>query len=233
MKKTAVIKEQQYHCEYCKANFVRESSLFKHLCAQKRRWLDKDTPASRLAFAAWSKFYSTVQPSIKERTFEDFMKSAYYSGFAKFGTYAVETKVVNPLQYVDWLIKSNSRLDSWATDTLYGKYLIEYLRLENSMDAIKRSVETLIKLSESENVQVTDVLRYVNANRICLSITGGHISPWLLYHSSGGIEFLGNLNEGQTGMIFEYINPDLWNIKFKRYADEVADAKSVLKAAGL
>lgn len=224
---------EQFRCDHCNKTFIKPSTLLKHLCEPKRRWMDKDRPANRIAFAAWLKFYQQYQPRGKKKEYRDFTASPYYGGFVKYGTYCADVGVVNPLGYADWLLKDSVSLDNWASDRHYGRYLVEYLRLEDSMDAVKRSVETLLKISETESLQLGDVLKFTNTNKICHQIVAGRLSPWLLFNSTSGQEFLSNLNAGQTEMIFEYVNPDLWNIKFMRDKTAVTEVRSVLKAAGI
>ena len=224
---------EEFRCEHCNKTFVKPGSLLKHLCEPKRRWMDRDKPANRIAFFAWSKFYQQYQPHGKKKEYRDFTGSPYYGGFVKYGTYCVDVGVINPLMYVEWLLKENISLDRWASDRHYDKYLVEYIRLEDGMDAIKRSVETLLKFSEEDNLQIGDVLRYTNANKICHKIVSGKISPWLLFNSEGGRHFLSTLNDGQTEMVFEYINPDIWNIKFMRDRESVDSVRKLLEMAGI
>ena len=235
MKKNVVSETtDELHCGHCNRTFVKPGTLFKHLCEPKRRWMDKDRPANRIGFMAWSKFYQQYQPTAKKKKeYIDFIASTYYGGFVRYGTYCAEVGVVSPLNYVDWLLKEKISIDNWTSDRNYGRYLIEYLRLEDGMDAVKRSVESLLKLAEAENLQVGDVLRYAGKNKLCHKIVGGHISPWLLFNSEGGQYFLSSIDPGQTEMIFEYINPDLWNIKFMRDSETVKEIQGVLKQAGI
>jgi hypothetical protein len=87
-------------------------------------------------------------------------------------------------------------------------------------------------LAETAGILSKDVLRYGNTNRICHSITTGKISPWMLYHSTSGTQFLGNLNEPQVDMIIDYINPEQWKIKFNREPENVKQVKELLTIAG-
>ena len=110
--------------------------------------------------------------------------------------------------------------------------MIEYLRKEDAFDAIHRSVETAIKLAENENIQPQDILRYGNANKICYQVTLGKISPWMLYQSNSGIQFLDTLNPDRAKLIIDYIDPEQWALKFKREPDLVRQIKEVLTLGG-
>jgi hypothetical protein len=124
------------------------------------------------------------------------------------------------------------KIDSWCSDTNYTKFLIQYLKDEDPIDAIARSIENTIELARAAGIETKDCLRYANRNRLVYSITAGKISPWMLYHSESGIKLIEDLDDSQQKMILDYINPEQWAIKFKRYPELVIQAKELLNAAG-
>lgn len=231
MKETQETKSP-YSCEFCKRSFLRESTVLKHICEYKHRWIDKDKQGNRLGFQSWLEFYKKNSASKKQKTYEEFIRSAYYIAFVKFGSYCIDVNVLNVSRYIDWLLKNQIKIDSWCQDTNYTKFLIEYLRIEDPMDAIARSIETTINMAGVERILSKDYLRYGNSNKICYAITTGKLSPWILYHSASGKEFLDKLDESQIKMIIDYLNPELWAIKFKREPEKVDEVKSLLTLAG-
>ena len=222
----------KYGCEFCKREFLRESTVLKHICEYKHRWLEKDRRGNRIGFQAWLQFYVKNSTSKKNRTYEEFIKSAYYTAFVKFGTYCVDINALNINRFVDWLLKNQVKVDAWNSDSSYNKFLTEYLREEDPLDAIARSIETTITLAETERVLNRDILRYANKNKLCHAVTTGKISPWMLYQSASGTKFLDELDETQVKMIIDYINPELWAIKFIRDIKIVPQVKELLVAAG-
>lgn len=222
---------EKHICEFCAKEFVRESSLFKHVCEPKRRWLNRDNQDSRIAYNAWLQFYNK-HSNKKKKEFIDFVESAYYSAFVKFGIYCIEAQVINPGRYVDWLLKNQISIDTWNRDTTYTKFIIDYLKTEDPLDAIARSIETTVKLAEEDKIQTKDVLRYGNRYRICFEITKGKISPWMLFQSESGLKFIESLDNTQQKMILEYINPEQWAIKFKKHKNMIPEVKELLNAAG-
>lgn len=221
----------EHKCEFCGSTFIRESSLLKHLCETKRRWLNKDMQGNRIGFSAFVQFYTKHSRKVK-KDYMDFAKSAYYTAFVKFGNYCSEATVLNPSRYVDWLLQEQISIDIWNRDTNYNRFLLEYLKTEDPLDAIARSIETTVLLSEQDKIQTKDALRYGNRNRICYEITKGKISPWMLYQSDSGLKFIENLDTTQQKMIIEYINPEQWAIKFKRSKNIIPEVKELLKVAG-
>jgi len=230
MKETQVSNE--FTCDFCNKSFVREQSFMVHMCETKRRVSDKNKQANRIGYQCWLEFYKRNTNSRKPKSYLDFAKSSYYLAFVKFGSYCSEINAININRYMDWLLDNQVRVDAWCSDQVYTKYLMQYLKEEDSLDAIARSIETTIKLVENENILAGDCLRYGNKNRICHVITTGRISPWMLYQSESGIEFLESLDEGQQRLIFDYINPELWALKFLRNKEQVKQVKELLKEAG-
>jgi hypothetical protein len=206
--------------------------MMKHLCENKRRWQDKDQPGNRIGYQAWVEFYKKNTTSKKPRTYVDFTKSAYYIAFVKFGHYCVDIKCINVVRYADWLLKNQIKIDSWCSDTNYTKFLIEYLKTEDPLDAIARSIEATMAISKDSGIETKDCLRYANRNKLAYAVTTGKISPWMLYQSESGVKFLEELDESQQKMIIDYINPEQWAIKFRRNTELVTQAKELLNAAG-
>ena len=220
-----------HKCDFCGSSFVRETTMLKHLCETKRRYDSRDKIGNRIGFSAWVQFYSKHSRKAK-KDYMDFAKSAYYTAFVKFGNYCADVNVLNPSRYVDWLLKEKISLDTWNRDSIYTRFLIEYVKTEDPLDAIARSIETTVGLAEKDKIQTKDIFRYGNRNSICFEIVKGKISPWMLYQSESGVTFIEQLDVTQQKMILDYINPEQWAIKFKRSKNIIPEVKELLKAAG-
>ena len=221
-----------FTCNFCKKEFAKETSIAVHMCEPKRRRMEKDERGVQLGFQAYIKFYEMMQGSARLKTFEDFAESAYYKAFVKFGRYCLVIRAINPARFMDWLLKNNKKLDRWCSDQLYTEYLIEYVRIEHVDDALARSIEWSIAWAEEHDAPAQDCLRYGNTNTICYALTSGRISPWTIYNSDSGIEFLSSLTEDQIAMIWPYIESDVWQKKFRDYPADVEYVKNILKQAG-
>ena len=219
-------------CEYCKKEFVRESSIEVHMCEPKRRRMAKDEPGVRLGFLAYIKFYEQAQGSAKLKTYDDFCDSSYYLAFVKFGRYCVNTKVINPAQFMNWLLKNQKKIDRWCSDQLYTEYLLWYLTIEAVDDALARAIEYSIDWAEKSEHPAHDCVRYGNANAVCYAITTGRLSPWVIYNSESGMEFLNSASSEQISMTWPYINSDVWQKKFSDYLADQEYVKDILNKAG-
>lgn len=232
MKKKAAI-DPAFHCEFCGATFKRAGTVDKHLCEQKQRWLLRDVPDNRMAHQCWEHFYRKEMNATKKKLgYMEFIKSNYYSAFLKFGKYNAEVKSVNPLAFVDWLLENQIMVDNWASDVQYTKFLKEYLRLEDYLTAVSRTIEYAIGFGEKQRLQAHDLFRHGNSMLLCNAIVAGRISPWVIYNSDSGLEFLARLNDDQQGMIMEYIKPELWKRKFLGNKETVIEVKEMLKQGG-
>jgi len=218
-------------CEFCKRRFSKESTLVTHICEPKRRWQDKDKKGNIIGLNAWLQFY-TKHGTKKKKDYGDFVKSAYYTAFVKFGNYCADAGVLQINRYVDWLLKNQIGIDNWNRDTHYTKFVIDYCKSEDPLDAIARSIETTVILAQDDKLLTKDVLRFGNRNKICYEITKGKISPWMLFHSESGMQFIESLDSTQQKMIFEYINPEQWALKFNKHKNIIPEIKELLRAGG-
>lgn len=221
-----------FRCKFCQKTFVKETSLAVHMCEPKRRRHERNERGVELGLQAYLRFYELSQGSARLKTFDDFCESAYYRAFVKFGRYCVNTRVINPTQFLEWLLKQNKKIDRWASDQIYTEYLTWYVTVEAVSDAVARAVEQSMTWQEQTGNPAQDMLRYGNANALCYEITAGRISAWVIYNSASGQQFLNSLNSEQLAMIWPYIDSDAWQKKFSDYPADRAWVEDILKKAG-
>lgn len=206
-----------------------------HVCEKKKRYQSQNETGIQIGLRAYQKFYEMSQANGKVKTFDDFAASPYYRAFAKFGQYCVSIRAINIPRFTEWLLKNNKKIDYWCKDTLYEEFLIQYLKIENVNDALERAVTEIQDYAEAHpelKNGIADYFRYGNSNRICYAITGGRISPWVLYNCNSGVQFLNNLDPTQINMIWQFIDADFWQQKFKEYPDDVAYVRDILSRGG-
>ena len=221
-----------YTCRYCEREFKRESSLAVHVCEQKKRFQEKDERGVQLGYQAYLKFFEYTQGSAKLKTFDDFASSPYYKAFVKFGRYCISIGAIDVPKFIEYVVKNNKKLDHWAKDSIYQEYLMNLLVTERADRALVRAMEYSITWGEENNANPQDVIRFNNPNRVCQLITKGTLSPWAIYNSSSGMEFLSKLNEEQQKIIWEYIYPETWERIFSKYVADQEYVKEMLKQAG-
>ena len=222
----------KHTCQFCKKDFVRETSLTVHSCEPRKRRQERSERGVELGFQAYIKFYEMTQGSAKLKTYDDFCESPYYKAFVKFGRYCVSIRAINPARFMEWVLKQNKKIDHWCSDTVYTEYLAFYLRVENVDDALARAMEFGIDWSEKTGNPPHDCLRYGGTNAMVYAVTAGRISPWIIFNSESGQHFLSELNQEQIALVYPYIDVDHWQKRFQDYPADQEYAKDILKKAG-
>ena len=221
-----------FACQYCHREFKGERTLMVHACEQKRRWMAKDEKGVTLGMHTYVKFYQYNQNAARTRTFEDFATSPYYTAFVKFGNYCIDTKCIKTERFIDWVVTSKIKLDQWAKDATYTLFLDSALKTENVNDALSRAIEYSLDWGDEKGMKAEDVMRYGADNRLCQAITTGKISPWIVYQSTSGQEFLSRLSTEQMQMIWTVIDPDIWQPIFEQKIADVKYVEDILIKAG-
>jgi len=223
-----------YICEYCSKGYMKESTLAVHMCEKKRRWLQKDEKRVRYGLYAFQRFYKLSAGAKKEKTYADFVDSQYYNAFVKFGSFLNNVQPLYPEKYIDYVVTSGVKLDHWARDELYEKYVLEFILKEDVHTALERSVQTMLEwAADNEPAPWNHYFQYVSLNRAVWHIKDGKISPWLLLNCKSGKEMLSKFNTEQLEMVYHVINPEHWAMRFKRLPSDVTLAKEVAKESNL
>lgn len=111
------------------------------MCEKKRRWMNKDDPASRIGFNVWTDFMKYVSPNTKkEKTSDDFIRSADYLGFVKFANYLIELRPFESDKFIYWLFKMGVRLGDWQKPGTYQLYVQEAAKKETADRALERTI---------------------------------------------------------------------------------------------
>lgn len=225
--------EKQYVCEYCNTGFTKEKTLISHLCESKRRHLQKNEKRVQLGFYAFQRFYKISAGAKTDKTYEEFAKSSFYNAFVKFGSYLNNVKPLYTEKYVDWIIKSNIKIDNWCKDENYEKYVIELILKEDALTALERSVKTMEEWAVENKSVWNHYFKYVSPNRAVWHIKDGKISPWLVLNSDSGKEMLSKFSDEQLNMIYHVLDPKHWSIKFKRHTTDIELIKEIVKEGNL
>ena len=202
----------KYACEFCKKEFSREP--FKHMCEGKRRFSQRDDKPVRLAFAAFARYYERAQKRRTPQTLDNFESSSYYTGFVRFGRYLLDMEVINPMGFLDFLIKVAAPLDHWTDPKYYGRYIHELNRDETPMEAIERNFMLMEQWSIESGEPWYDFFRKISPARATLWIKTGRISPWMLFLTDSAPALMERLSTEQMAIVHEAIGWDSWGWEF-------------------
>jgi hypothetical protein len=213
---------------------MREKTLAAHMCEKKRRWLQKDEKRVRYGLYALQRFYKLSAGTKKDKTYADFVDSQYYNAFVKFGSFLNNVQPLYPEKYIDYVVTSGVKLDHWARDSLYEKYVLEFILKEEVTTALERSVQTMLDwASENEPAPWNHYFQHVSLNRAVWHIKDGKVSPWLILNCRSGKEMLSKFNDEQLEMVYHVINPEHWALRFKRNKQDVDLVKEVARESNL
>lgn len=218
-------------CRFCHRSFVKETSLAAHLCEPKRRYQNRSERSVQIGFQAFREFFAYTQD--RERTIDDFDASPFYTAFVKLGHYVIDVQCVNVSQFIRWLIRSNRKIDQWARDSTYSHWLTEWLPAENHMDAVERSLATMLVWADQTLSKVEHYFLYASTMRICNDISKGRVSAWAVYASTTGGEWISALDSTHFKLIQPYVDPAIWSPKLLKNRDEYNEAVALCKEIGL
>ena len=218
-------------CPYCEATFKKEANFAKHICKQKRRFFEKDTKPARFAFHAFKEFHNVHYR--RETTYEKFMKSNLYDAFMRFGKYILDIDAIDPMAYIDYMIRSTVPIDRWCRDSEYEKYVFNLTMKECPMRGTERTLLLMQEWANSKQSEMVNFFRDISAPLAVRWIISGRISPWVLLNCESGQELLGRLTDEQTLLIKNALNIKLWKGKFTRHRKEVSDIQAVLAESGI
>ena len=223
--------DQPFKCVHCEKGFMKEKTLFAHMCEPKRRFMQKDEKRVQAGFLAFNRFYQLTQGAKKQKTYEEFCKSAYYNAFVNFGSFVNNVNPLYPDRFIDHVIKSGVKLDHWCRDELYESYLYEMLKIEPVESAVQRTLTTMMDWGDTSQAQFNHYFNYVNLNRAVHDIRDGKISPWVILNCSSGKKLISNMNDDQLELISPAFDIAFWVKKFKQLPADVALVQEILKEA--
>ena len=222
-----------YVCEYCKTGYTKESTLLVHVCEKKRRALQKNEKRVQLGFYAFNQFYKLSAGSKRDKTYDEFCKSAYYNAFVKFGSFVSNVRPLYPERYINHVVTSGVKLDHWCREEMYENYAIDLIKKEGVETALERSIETMVEWATENNSIWNHYFLYASPNRAVWHIKDGKISPWLLLNCDSGRAMLAKFNDEQLGMIYHIMDPQHWAMRFKRQVKDVGLVKQIVKESKL
>ena len=209
-------------CEYCGREFKVEAKLATHMCEKKRRWMQKDFPETKAGFAAFDLFYRLGMQS-KPKDYQSFVDSQYFSAFVKFGSYCINTRVIDTEAYTRWLIRKQAKLKDWATDTIYMMFVKEHLKKETVDRALERFIENASKTSYFETFWES-AGGYVIADWV----ETGKISPWIIICSTRAQIALNAMNEECFNRVANSVDAGHWGKKVEQNPQDAAWVRHII-----
>lgn len=203
------------------------------MCEKRRRYADRDHKHVRMGFAAYGKFYEVNYRRRKQKTFDEFVDSRFYSGFVAFGRYLDEINAINPTAFVDFLLKLGLPLDQWRSPTVYETYVRELNKRESPDAAVERNLLLMQQWSVDSGEHWTDFFRKIKPPLATLWIKSGRISPWVLFVAASAEDLFARMSDEQMHLVQSVLDPVFWGAKLKTHQSEVDGIRAILDEAGL
>jgi hypothetical protein len=215
-------------CEYCGHGFKRESTIANHMCIQKKRVLQKESQPVRLGFKFFNDWYRIAMGVKTPKTYEAFTQSRYYASFVRFGIYVLETRVIAPERYLEWLIKGQVPVDRWCKDSVYNNYLAEQSKCESADRALERFVLHAERWAETPGRHWSEYWHSVSVYTLLNDIKMGKISPWIFLGYSKAKEKLDSLPLEMLNEIANTIDLPFWQKKISQNQSTVLWIEQIL-----
>lgn len=225
--------KQKYVCGYCRKAYTNERTLSAHMCVKKRRYIDRDTVASRMALELYRRFYELNTASKAPKKIEDFIDSKYYSSFIRLAKHLMDLKPVDQARFVDYVFRNGVRDRDWCKDKVYEAYILDLMQKESTNRALERSIKTMQAWAEDTNNEFYEFFKKVNPQEATHLIKSGKISPWVLYLAESADDLWNRLSDEQATIICKIIDPKIWKAKFHRKTEDCNFVRGILKEANL
>lgn len=222
-----------FKCEYCNKSFAKESTLAVHLCEQKRRHMQQGDKSVQLGYRSYQLFYRIASNSKKDKTYEEFAKSQYYTAFVKYGTYCLDLQVDDIPAFTKWLLQNQVKLDKWTSDKVFNEWLKSRLKTESVDRAVERTIMCMQEWASKYNNSWNRYFDDVSANLAVFHICSGKISPWVLFASNKAQELLDRLNAEQLKMVVDYVDVAYWQKIFKKNSEDFEWVQHILQEASI
>lgn len=201
-----------FECQYCRVNYATENGLLKHQCKTKERMDQVQTPLGQAAFLFYAKWMRSTGKSIPP--ISTFTTSRYYESFIRFARFNKAIKLPAVDVYVQVMKSKDIGPELWTNDTAYGIYLEHMEYNANPNVLAKITSETLEKLSEEYNCEISDVFTKGNKNEIIQLIRERRLSPWILLRSTRFKQFLSTCSDTQLDQVENLIDARYWKKRF-------------------
>lgn len=188
-----------------------------HFCEQKRRYDQRNTPHGRLGFSCYATIKKITQGK-SDVSEEEFRHSDYYLACLRWSRYAIESKCINPMMFLSWLLSEKIPIDTWANDNIYEKYLHSYILREKVEDALDRNVQTIFAWSERTGKSTSEYFSPYNPT-VINDILRGAITGWIILQCESGKNWVMSLDENTLSKIFSWINPTQWGEVFDKSSE--------------
>jgi hypothetical protein len=225
------VSKAEWNCHYCGKSFTHETSFMNHFCKERERYEELRTPIGQSAYgyySEWMRQYRRKPPAI-----DTFSTSRYYTSFVKFAKHAIKISLPSPDMFIRLMVERDISPTLWTRDQCYSIYLEFYDKAYDPLEQVKVSIETLIDLAGKNEVELSEIFKYLGPERINELLRLRKLSPWFIFCSAKFGEFLKTLPPEDWTEMSKVINPTYWSEKLDANKALVSDIIEISNGIGL
>jgi hypothetical protein len=202
-----------WQCAYCKRGFIHESSFMNHVCKEMRRYNDLRSQTGVSAYSLygeWMKLKKYKIPSV-----DAFATSKFFTSFYKFAEHIKKINLGKPDTFMRLMVERDISPTIWTRSQCYAIYLEFYDKMQDPMEQVISSIEYLFKISEQENVELSNIFNHIGIHRLAEMVSLRMVTPWLLFCSKTFGIFLKTVSTDDWEVLQIVINPAYWAEKLE------------------
>lgn len=224
--------DSNFICKYCHKSFKVESRYLKHKCQQMIKMEEMQSPAGQTAFhyySLWMRYQKRNPPQPSA-----FMASKSFRTFVNFVKFAQNVGLVKIDKFIMLMVEKDFPPFMWHTDSVYSLYLNYLQHNTTPKEHFATSLETLMAVADSRNIDITDVFDVLTPADIIKYLRIRKLSPWLLLFSRKfKIMLSERASPEQQSIIDELIQPTVWIELLPKYPQEREQFKKYISEIGL
>lgn len=220
-----------FKCDFCSKTFKRRSWFDRHLCAKKKRFLERHdimTIKAHRLFNHWQR-HSGLMRHGKEKSLEEFCLSPMFGIFKKLADFTVVQKLTAPMKYVEWLVEQGLTERDWLNPSNLDRFAEFTARTEDPETQALKTVEFIREWSVDHEIDQRQFFSSITPGQAMTMIRYNQISPWVIFGSNDVMDQLIKRFPDETLFrLDEHVNIGYWLDKIERDPEGVQKVCQIL-----
>ena len=178
-----------WKCDYCARGFVGERAFMNHVCKERIRFDELQSPegqAAYLYYSEWMKAHKRSVPPV-----EKFGESRFFSTFFKFAQHVKKVHIPNPKVFIKVMVENGDVSPAlWCRDSVYSMYLQGYDQSVPPEKQFLDSLQLMEELARDYEVALPQVFETVPHSKLLELIERRKLSYWFLLASKAFRQYL-------------------------------------------
>lgn len=221
-----------FECQYCETKFISEATMEKHVCRNRERMIELETPAGITAYKYYKLWFK--KRKLPEHPPSSFIVSRYYNSFFKFREFVTEMSIPDVPLYIEFM--SNERIipQHWYNSDIYN-YFMDYFDKDCSPKLhLRITLSNIDRLASTLGCELDAVFSHLHPVTVAEFIKSRNLSPWVMLLSVRFEEFLKTMvTEEERLLIESAIDIKRWKLIMDKNRNIIPDIKTYLTQVNL